>query len=113
MTTNIEDVKLLGDKILVKAMEFGVSKTAGGIIRPDDEMTVQGARPRWCQVLAVGPKVNNIKAGQYLVVEHGRWTRGFDMFENNKTIKVRMVDNNDIILVSDQPSQEYEQSEKI
>jgi hypothetical protein len=113
MPTNINDLKLMGDKILVKKMEFGLGKSSGGIIRPDDEMTVQGARPRWCQVLAVGPEVNDVRPGQYVLMEHGRWTRGFDMLEDNQKITVRMVDNKDMLLVSDEPTFEYNQSEKI
>lgn len=113
MITNINDLRLLGNKILVKKMEFGLSKTSGGIIRPDDEMTLQGARPRWCEVLSVGPEVNNVKPGQYVLMEHGRWTRGFDMIDSEQKVTVRMVDNNDMLLVADEPSQEYLQSEKI
>jgi len=113
MTVAIEDLKLLSDKVLVKAMEFGSRKTTGGIFLKDDEMTVIGARPRMCRVLAVGPKITDIKVGQYLVVEHARWTRGWEMTESGEKIIVRMIDNKDVLLVSDLPSEEYTSSEKL
>jgi co-chaperonin GroES (HSP10) len=113
MTLAIENLKLLSDKILVKNMEFGSRKTASGIIQLDDEMTVAGARPRMCQVLAVGPDVLDVNPGQYITVDHGRWTRGWEMLENNEKIIVRMIDNNDILFVTDEPSEEYKLSEKL
>jgi hypothetical protein len=113
MTVNIEDLKILGNKILVKNMEFGVSKTAGGIIKLDDDMKLHGARPRWAQVLAVGPEITDVKVGQYIALAHGAWTRGFSMLENNNKVTARMIDNKEILLVADEPTQEYSQSEKL
>ena len=113
MTVSIEETTLLDDKILAYETEFGARKTKAGIFLKDDEMTVAGARPRWAKVLAVGPKVTDIRAGQYILVEHARWTRGFLMLKDNKKITARMIDNACILLVSDEPTDEYQLSEKI
>jgi hypothetical protein len=55
-------------------------------------------------VHAVGPQQKNVKVGQYILVSHGRWTRGVDVTnpETNETKTLRRVDNNDILLVSDE-----------
>jgi co-chaperonin GroES (HSP10) len=113
MTTSIEDVKILGDKILVFETEFGGRKTAGGIMLRDDDMKLEGARPRWAKVLAVGPKVENVKVGQYILQAHGSWTRGFSMLKNNEKVVARMIDSKDTLMIADEPTLEYNQSEKI
>lgn len=113
MTLSIEEVKILGDKILVYETEFGARKTSGGITLLDDDMKLHGARPRWAKVLAVGPKVENIKVGQYILQAHGSWTRGFKMLKGEQNIVARMIDPKDSLMIADEPTTEYSQSEKI
>jgi len=96
--------------ILVTDMEFGERKTSTGLILPGDDMEERGIRPRWCRVLAVGPKNLDVKAGEYILVAHGRWTRGLDMTDpnTNESITVRLVDPKDVLLSSDElPVDEY------
>jgi co-chaperonin GroES (HSP10) len=96
--------------ILVTDMEFGERKTQAGIILPGDDKEERGIRPRWCRVLAVGPKNQDVKAGEYILVAHGRWTRGLDMTDpdTNESITIRLVDPKDVLLSSDEmPSDEY------
>lgn len=113
MVLAIENVTLRGKVVLVKAMEFGNRTTAGGFIIKNDDMTVEGARPRWAEVLATGPEVMDFKKGQFVLIEHSRWTRGWDMLENNEKITVRMIDNNDALLIADSSTIEYQQAEKL
>ena len=89
------------DHILVEEMDFGERKTRTGIILPGDNGESRGIRPRWGQVYAVGHEQQDIEEGQYVLVSHGRWTRGVDVTNDNKTITVRRVDNKDVLLVSD------------
>ena len=44
------------NNVLVKDMEFGERQTLGGIIIIDDDKKGQGIRPRWAEVVAIGPK---------------------------------------------------------
>ena len=91
------------NNVLVKDMEFGERQTLGGIIIIDDDKKGQGIRPRWAEVVAIGPKQEDVKPGEYIFVAHGRWTRGLDMTdENGETTTVRIVDPKDILMSSDE-----------
>jgi len=91
------------DHVLVSEMIFGERLTYGGIILPGDDSKSQGIRPRWCTVIAIGPKQHDVKVGEYLLVKHGRWTRGINMEIAGITHDVRRIDPDDILLVSDVP----------
>ena len=91
------------NNVLVKDMKFGERQTLGGIIIIDDDKKGQGIRPRWAEVVAIGPKQEDVKPGEYILVAHGRWTRGLDMTdENGETTTVRLVDPKDILMSSDE-----------
>jgi co-chaperonin GroES (HSP10) len=95
------------NNVLVKDMDFGERMTLGGIIIIDDDKKGQGIRPRWAQVVAVGHLQEDVKPGEYILVAHGRWTRGLDMTdENGETTTVRLVDPKDILLSSDEKPKE-------
>lgn len=103
------------DNVLVSDMKFGERKTAGGLILPGDDMEQRGIRPRWCKVIAVGPQQEDVKPGEWVYVEHGRWTRGFDITdpETEETITVRMVEPKAMIMTSDKPIQDDTVRDKI
>ena len=98
-----EQLKALQDNVLVADMEFDTRITQSGIIIPNDNGTSLGIRPRWGRVYAVGPKQTDVTVGQWIMVAHGRWTRGIDIddgiSEHKRTI--RKIDPKDILLVSD------------
>ena len=96
------DITPLKKRVLVTNMKFGEIKTAGGIIIPDDDGTESGIHPRWAEVYAVGSKQEDVKVGQWILVAHGRWSRSFKVKKNGKEFEVRMIDENDILLVSDE-----------
>lgn len=90
--------------VLVTEMRFNERYTAGGIFIPSDDGQVQGIYPRWAKVYAVGPNQTDVEAGQYVLVSHGRWTRGVNIIDgNNEEHTIRRVDPADILLVSDEP----------
>lgn len=91
------------DRVLVKGMDFGERVTTSGVILVNDNGKSTGIRPRWAEVHAVGPKQAEIKVGQWILVAHGRWTRGVNMVLDGHEMEIRMVDNNDILMVSDSP----------
>lgn len=101
-TYKINTIKALHDNILVKDMHFGERFTSNGILLPDDDKTSTGIRPRWAEVYAIGDKQTDVKVGQYVLVSHGRWTRGIKIEVNGEEITLRRIDNNDILLLSDE-----------
>lgn len=98
-------VRPIRDHILVEEMHFGERRTLSGVIILADDGVDRGIRARWARVYAVGPKQTEISSGQYVLVAHGRWTRGVDVTdpESGKTVTLRRVDNDDVLAVSDLP----------
>ena len=70
------DIQPLGKRVLVEKMHFGETKTKGGIILTDVDGTEQGIHPRWSRAIKVG--------------------------EGDTAKEVRMIDEDDILLVSDE-----------
>lgn len=101
----IKGIKPLKDYILVTEMSFEQRTLNSGIILLSDDGKTDGIRPRWARVFAVGPEQKEIKIGQWVLVEHGRWTRGSLVEIDESEHTIRRVDSSAILLVSDdQPS---------
>jgi co-chaperonin GroES (HSP10) len=92
----------LNNSVIVSDMIFESRITTSGIIIPSDNGKSTGIRPRWGQVYAVGPKQQDVVPGQWICVEHGRWTRGIDIEDENGKVTLRRVDPKDIMMVADQ-----------
>jgi co-chaperonin GroES (HSP10) len=100
------DIKPLKKRVLVSDMHFGETKTKGGIILTDDDGSEGGIHPRWGKVYAIGDQQEDVKVGEWVMVSHGRWSRGFKIKKKGVELEVRMIDENDILLVSeDEPDQ--------
>lgn len=98
-----EKIVPLNDKVFVSDMEFGMERTASGIILHSDNGKAHGVRPRWGKVWAVGPEQKDVKVGEWICVEHGRWTRTFEVeLDNGETLEVRGVDNKAIMMIADE-----------
>ena len=95
------DIRPLKKRVLVSDMHFGERKSAGGIILMDDDGSEGGIHPRWAKVYAVGDQQKDVKVGEWVMVAHGRWSRGFKVKKDGVELEVRMIDENDILLVSD------------
>ena len=95
------DIIPLKKRVLVSNMHFGETKSKGGIILLDDDGTEAGIHPRWAKVYAVGDQQDDVKVGQWLLVAHGRWSRALKVKKDGQELEVRMIDENDILLVSD------------
>ena len=91
----------LKKRVLVSKMHFGETKSKGGIILMDDDGTGSGIHPRWAKVYAVGKDQDDVKVGQWILVAHGRWSRAFKIENEKEKEEVRMIDANDILLISD------------
>jgi co-chaperonin GroES (HSP10) len=99
----VDNLKALGDTILVHGMDFSQRMSGGGIILLDDDMKSSGIRPRWAQVYAIGPKVKDVNVNDYILIAHGRWTRGICIVDDEGEKVIRKIDPNDILLISDEP----------
>ena len=95
------DITPLKKRVLVSDMHFGETRSKGGIILVDDDGSEGGIHPRWAEVYAIGNKQEDVKVGQWILVSHGRWSRALKVKKDNVELEVRMIDENDILLVSD------------
>ena len=103
MPTRVQGIiKPLKNRVLVSNMHFGLMKTKTGVILPDDDGTAAGTKPRWARVYAVGPEQKDVEVGKWVLIAHGRWTRQVILEDGDNDIDVRMVDENDILLITDQ-----------
>jgi len=96
------DITPLKKRVLVSDMHFGETRTKGGIILTDDDGSESGIHPRWGKVYAIGDQQEDVTVGQWVMVSHGRWSRGFKIKKQGVELEVRMIDENDILLVSDE-----------
>jgi co-chaperonin GroES (HSP10) len=102
LTHKINKITPIHDHIIVQDMNFGQRQLSSGIFLLSDDSKTDGIRPRWARVYAVGPEQTDISVGQWVLVEHGRWTRGAKVEIQGETITLRRVDDKSIMMVSDQ-----------
>jgi co-chaperonin GroES (HSP10) len=95
------DITPLKKRVLVSDMHFGETKTKGGIILIDDDGSADGIHPRWAKVYAIGNEQEDVTVGQWVLVAHGRWSRALKVKKEGNELEVRMIDEDDILLVSD------------
>lgn len=90
------------NRVIVRNMYFGEQKTKAGLILKDDDGTSRGIYPRWAQVHAKGPEnTDPYQVGDWILIEHGRWTRGAKIDEGNGELELRMIEAESVLLWSD------------
>ena len=93
----------IGNRVLVKNMHFGEQTTTGGVIILDDNSKSRGIHPRWAQVHSKGPEnTEDYQVGNWVLVEHGRWTRGVTLENDGEQTEVRMIDEENVLAWSDE-----------
>ena len=93
----------LRDNVFVTDMEFGMQKTLAGLYIPSDDGKSTGIHPRWGRVWAIGSDQQDVEVGDWILVEHGRWTRSFEYENDDGSItEFRMVENKSIMVISDE-----------
>jgi len=92
--------------VVVTDMNFKEKISHGGIIIPHSDGKLEGVHPRWGKVYAIGPNQKDVKVGQYVLVKHGRWTRGILIEDTEGEKTIRRIDDADILMVSDEPMQD-------
>lgn len=75
--------KALPDRVLVHNLKHG-ERMVSGIIILDDNKKDHGIKARWAQVYDVGSEISDVKVGEWVLISHGRWSRG---------IKIPLIDN--------------------
>jgi len=102
-----DDMKLkpIHDKVIVTDLQHGEQKTKAGIIILDDSTTAAGDRgikPRWARVYPTGPKQTDVEVGDWILLEHGRWSIGQDLTtDEGEKLRIWLADHEAILAVSD------------
>jgi co-chaperonin GroES (HSP10) len=96
----------LKNYVVVTDMNFKEKISHGGIIIPHSDGKLEGVHARWGKVYAVGPAQQDVRPGQYVLVKHGRWTRGVLIEDQEGEKTIRRIDDADILMVSDEPMQD-------
>ncbi len=99
-TKNIK-IRAIHDHVIVTGMNFSERKTSSGIILRSDDGKSHGIRPRWGQVYKIGPKQQDVQIGQWILIEHGRWTRKVRINDGESEKDIWRVDANGILAISD------------
>ena len=96
-------IRPIRDHVIISDMEFGMQKTATGILIHSDNGKSSGVKPRWGRVWAVGPEQTEVRVGEWICIEHGRWTRTFEVEQDDGSIlELRRVDNSAILMSADE-----------
>lgn len=112
MATSFEarkmQVRPLPADILIHGMEMGEQKTSSGIVIQSDDGKAHGVKPRWAQVYKVGENCKvNVKPGQWILIEHGRWTRKIKIDDGDSVKEVQKVEVSSIVAVSDEKPNDF------
>lgn len=99
MAIEAKTIAALKGKLLVHNIEQGEKRTKGGIILLDDDGKERGIRERWAQVYAIGSDVDDIAVGQWVLIKHGRWSRGIDISNGDSKTTIRQADYPDAVLL--------------
>ena len=103
------ELKTIHDNVLVCEMSFDEQITETGIIIGSDNGKSEGIKPRWAKVYAIGKDQTEIKPGDWILIEHGRWTRGIKIKDSSgQEYEVRRVETSAVMMISDhKPSDVY------
>ena len=97
---NQDQIGAIKDHVIVTDMVFDQRITQNGLILLNDNGKGYGIRPRWGRVYAVGPDQKTVRVGQWIMVAHGRWTRGLEIEDESGERTLRKIDPKDILLIS-------------
>jgi hypothetical protein len=102
----LSKLKPIRDNIVITDMDFGERKV-GMFVLPSDDGKSEGVRHRWGRVHSVGPLQQDVKPGEWCLFEHGRWSRGFTVLDDDgNDIIIRRGDPKGILCVADEKPNE-------
>lgn len=97
--TDGSSVQAIHKDVIVQDMYFG-ERVVNGIVLMSDNKKDDGIRPRWGKVYAVGPKQKEVQAGQWILIRHGRWSRGVTLTNTDgEEVVIRKVDPADMLMI--------------
>ncbi len=100
-TVNFTSLVPMPNTVLVHNIEQGEKRTKNGIIILDDNGKERGIRERWAQVWNKHDDITEVEVGDWILIKHGRWTRGIDVNDGSGNIvTIRKVDWPDAVLVT-------------
>jgi len=113
--TKVEKLTFMNDQIVVSEMSFDERITKNGLILLNDDKKSAGIRPRWAKIYGLGPEQKDplLAIGKWILISHGRWTRGITVETPLGKETLRKVDPNDILLVSDEPMEDETMSTQV
>ena len=95
----------LKNKILIYNLEKGLRTLSSGIVLLNDDGKQHGIRARWAQIYEVGPEIDYLEKDQWVLMEHGRWSRGIEIEDG---LTVYTADNVSILATADEiPDTDY------
>jgi len=101
-------VRALSKDILVVDMDMGDMTTSGGIVIQSDNGKAHGVKPRWAKVYKVGSEVDiDVKVGQWVLIEHGRWTRKINIDDGEGVKDFQKVEIKSIMAVADERPNDF------
>jgi co-chaperonin GroES (HSP10) len=101
-------VRPLSKDLLVINMDMGEQTTKGGIVVLSDDGKAHGVKPRWAQVYKVGNSCEiDVKEGQWVLIEHGRWTRKIKIDDGDGEKEFQKVEVKSVIAVVDQRPNDF------
>lgn len=96
-------VRALSKDVLVIDMDMGEMKTSSGIVIQSDDGKAHGVKPRWAKVYKIGTEVDlDLKVGQWVLIEHGRWTRKMTIDDGDGVKEFQKVEVKSIMAVADE-----------
>ena len=113
--TKVDTMRFFKDHIIVSDMKFDERISKGGIVLLDDDKKNSGIRARWAKIYGLGPDQDDpqLEIGKWILISHGRWTRGITVETPLGKQTLRKVDPGDILLVSDEPMEDETMSDKV
>ena len=91
------------NNVFVSDMDFDMRVSAGGIVLPSDDGKNEGIRARWGKVFAIGKEQKDVQVGEWVLVEHGRWTRSINIEDaDGNEVVIRRVDTDCILATADE-----------
>ena len=104
----VTKLRALHKDVIVTDMEFGDMVTASGIVIKSDDGKTHGIKPRWGKVYLIGPDQKDVKVGDWILVEHGRWSRKMKIDDGDGIKEIQKIDVDCILATADErPSDVY------
>lgn len=101
------NLKPLHDDVLIFDMDMEEMITGSGIVIASDNGKAHGVKPRWARVYKIGPEQKDIKVGEWVLIEHGRWTRKIKIDDGESVKEIQKVELKSILATADERPNDF------